>query len=70
MSILIDRCLCYKRSFKELCSIAQTNHITELPVLQEYVEFGLKCQLCHPYVKRMLRTGETEFTQILTDADS
>jgi hypothetical protein len=42
---------------------------TTIEALQEHVEFGRACRLCHPYVRRALRTGEVVFRTILTDDD-
>jgi bacterioferritin-associated ferredoxin len=28
---------------------------------------GANCGLCRPYIRRMIATGETEFTEILTE---
>jgi bacterioferritin-associated ferredoxin len=28
---------------------------------------GAQCGLCKPYLRRMLRTGETEFHEIITE---
>lgn len=71
MGICIDRCLCFNRTFAELQKHAQalvtSQAAPSLEDLQKQVVFGLKCKLCHPYVRRMLRTGETVFNQILTD---
>jgi hypothetical protein len=65
----IDRCICFDRSFEELKRAADAEGIASLDVLQERVEFGLQCELCHPYVRRMLRTGETWFGRIITEDD-
>ncbi|HEY9840743.1 MAG: (2Fe-2S)-binding protein [Candidatus Sericytochromatia bacterium] len=67
MSLRIDRCICFDKSFAELSQIARAHGITTLPELQSKVIFGQKCQLCHPYVKRMLRTRETVFGEIVVE---
>ncbi len=67
----IDRCLCYLRTFKELRAIAEETGAATVAELQRHVKFGLNCRLCHPYVRRMLRTGETMFSEVITeDGDS
>jgi len=33
--------------------------------LKECIEFGNNCQFCHPYIERMLKTGETEFEPVI-----
>lgn len=65
----IDRCICYDRTFDELRRVAEANSAHSIDALQRYIDFGLQCELCHPYVRRMLRTGETWFGSILTDED-
>lgn len=65
----IDRCLCFDRTFADLAAIAEATGAETVAELQEYVLFGRKCALCHPYVRRMLRTGQTEFAHIVTEAD-
>ena len=67
--ICIDQCVCFGRDFKELLQIARAKQITTLEALQEETEFGLSCRICNPYVRRMLKTGETTFHVLLTDED-
>ncbi|MGV3526805.1 MAG: (2Fe-2S)-binding protein [Candidatus Sericytochromatia bacterium] len=67
MSIQIDRCLCFNQSFAALKAQALEHHCTSLEALQEVICFGKKCRLCHPYVRRMLQTGETVFHEILRE---
>lgn len=66
----IDRCYCYQKSFATLRDAARETGATTVEELQEAVVFGHNCELCHPYVRRMLNTGETVFTTVLTDADA
>ncbi len=61
----IDRCVCFEKSFATLHEIAQRTRARSLEELQLHVVFGKGCQLCHPYVRRMLQTGETVFTEII-----
>ena len=74
MSLGIDRCLCHGRRFSELAAVAQASGAATVPALQDAardagLDFGRGCGLCHPYVRRMLRTGETVFGTVVTDAD-
>lgn len=74
MSLCIDRCLCHDRRFSELAVVARAAGATTVPDLQAAAyaaeaDFGRGCGLCHPYVRRMLRTGETVFETIVTDSD-
>lgn len=65
----IDRCICFDRTFEALKDVADSESATSVEVLQKHIQFGEQCELCHPYVRRMLRTGETWFGHIITDDD-
>ena len=65
----IDRCYCFQKTFATLKVVAEATGATRVAALQEHVEFGQRCKLCHPYVRRMLRTGETVFHEIIEEAD-
>ncbi len=65
----IDRCLCFGYPFAELADVAAETGAATVTELQEHALFGQKCALCHPYVRRMLRTGQTVFGEVVTDDD-
>lgn len=65
----IDRCLCFGKTFAELAEVADATGAETVAELQEHALFGRKCALCHPYVRRMLRTGRTVFHEVVTEAD-
>ena len=69
MAVRIDRCYCFGRTFAELKAAAGAAGAQTVAELQAHVVFGQRCRLCHPYVRRMLRTGETVFHEIVTEAD-
>ena len=69
MSLRIDRCMCFGVPFADLADVAEATGADTVAGLQEHALFGQKCALCHPYVRRMLRTGETVFGQVMTDED-
>ncbi len=69
MSIRIDRCLCFGRTFAELKAVAEATGADSVAALQAHVVFGRRCGLCHPYVRRMLRTGETLFTEVIRESE-
>ncbi|MEI6023702.1 MAG: (2Fe-2S)-binding protein [Phycisphaerales bacterium] len=64
----IDRCVCFDLTFAFVLKDAQEKQRTV-----EQVELSLGCGggcgLCRPYLRRCLRTGETSFEHIITDAD-
>jgi bacterioferritin-associated ferredoxin len=65
----IDRCYCYQQSFEALKAVADRTGADSVAALQAHVTFGDNCQLCHPYVRRMLATGETVFHEVIEDED-
>lgn len=66
-ALTVDRCVCHKRPFGELLPIAKQHGCTSLEALQAHTTFGQTCRLCHPYVRRMLTTGETVFHEVITE---
>lgn len=63
----IYRCECHLVTFatmKEWCDKQQSRDFTSV---QLQFKCGTSCGLCVPYVKRMLRTGETVFHEIVTE---
>lgn len=67
LGVCIDRCVCFERPFTELLEVARRTGAATLDALQEETEFGLSCRLCNPYVRRMLATGQTRFTETIAD---
>ncbi len=65
--VRIERCVCSDRTFAELRAIAGAADARTIDELQRRVEFGRGCGLCRPYVRRMLRTGEVVFGELVTD---
>ncbi|MEM0963688.1 MAG: (2Fe-2S)-binding protein [Bacteroidota bacterium] len=65
----IDRCYCFTTTFAELAEVAAATGADSVAALQEHRLFGQNCQLCHPYVRRMLRTGATVFGEVVTAED-
>jgi bacterioferritin-associated ferredoxin len=53
--------------FSAILKIAEKTGAKSIEELQEHITFGKRCRLCHHYVKRGLKTGETVFTEILYD---
>ena len=64
--ILVSRCICRNLAFTELLSRAQAGGWS-LQDLMSQTGAGAQCGLCRPYLRRMLRTGETDFHQLLTE---
>jgi hypothetical protein len=68
MTLRIDRCTCSDRTFAEIAAVAREAGLVAFDQLVDLADFGKRCRLCHPYVRRMLVTGETEFSEILVDS--
>ena len=64
----IDRCVCFQKTFAELQHAAEVHGVERVEALQAHVRFGERCGLCRPYVRRMLRTGQTVFEEVVTEA--
>ncbi len=70
--LCIDRCVCFQVRFTALNRLAVASGAATLPDLQNVAEaagtpFGQRCGLCHPYVRRMLATGKTVFTEVVLE---
>jgi len=68
-TVLISRCICRNVEFSELLPRARAAGWS-LADLVRHTGCGAQCGLCRPYLSRMLRTGETEFHEILTADES
>jgi bacterioferritin-associated ferredoxin len=64
--VLVSRCICRNTAFAELLPRARANG-WDLAALMAETGCGAQCGLCRPYLRRMLRTGETAFTELLTE---
>ena len=63
--IQIDRCYCFGVLFSTLRDISQESGTDTIDELQSKIVFGRKCELCHPYVKKTLETGQVVFHEII-----
>jgi bacterioferritin-associated ferredoxin len=68
-SVLVSGCICKATSFEVLYAQA-TAEGWDLAALMRETGCGAQCGLCRPYLRRMLRTGETEFHELLNPDDS
>ena len=68
-SVVVSHCICKATPFRELLGRA-TAAGWDLADLVRETGCGGQCGLCRPYLSRMLRTGETEFHEILMTDDS
>lgn len=56
----VDRCICQNVSFVRLKQIAHERQLG-FSALCEQTRCGRSCGLCAPYIRLMLKTGETHF---------
>ena len=66
--VLVSRCICMRMPFETLLPIARERH-WDLETLMRETGCGDQCVLCRPYLRRMLRTGETGFRELLGEGD-
>ena len=64
-AVRVDRCICKATPFESLLPLARARG-WGLEDLMRETGCGAQCGLCRPYLKRMLRTGETVFHELLT----
>ena len=58
MRMNVDRCVCHSMTFEELKAVARAGQL-DFDALQARTGCCTGCRMCEPYVRRMLRTGET-----------
>ena len=67
-AVLVSRCICMRFPFTELLPLARAEG-WDLGALMRETGCGDQCGLGRPYLRRMLRTGETEFRELLSVDD-
>jgi bacterioferritin-associated ferredoxin len=66
VSILITMCVCQRMPFERLLPLARANDWNLEDIARETL-CGAGCGLCRPYLREMLKTGRTVFTEIITE---
>lgn len=64
----IHRCVCTNTSFAALLAASRAEGLSRRE-LAERTGASQQCGRCRPYLRRALRTGQTVFDQLLTEAD-
>lgn len=59
----ITNCLCHSISFEAILEQCRAKGILALDDLACQLNVASSCQLCHPYLRAALETGQTEFSQ-------
>jgi NAD(P)H-nitrite reductase large subunit len=57
----VVRCVCHRRTFEEIRDMMQAHGLTTFEEVRAKDWCGNGCQMCHPYVKKMIKTGEIAF---------
>ena len=57
----VNRCICHDVSFRDIKETASEKGIYSLEQLREEGICSTQCKLCEPYIREMLRTGQTSF---------
>jgi len=65
-AIMITRCVCQRTPFATLLPLARARRWTLEDLMRE-TGCGDQCGLCRPYLREMLRSGTTEFHEVLWD---
>jgi bacterioferritin-associated ferredoxin len=56
--VLVSRCICMRMPFEQLHPLAPARG-WDLGAVKRETGCGTQCGLCRPYLRRLLRTGET-----------
>ena len=64
--ISVTACLCRRIPFDRLLSLAREHQWDLVDVMRE-TGCGDQCGLCRPYLRQMLETGQTTFTELLSE---
>ena len=59
-------CVCRRMPFEHVLPLARAGG-WGLDEIARATGCGASCELCRPYLRRMLATGETEFHELLTE---
>ena len=57
----VDRCICHNITFVKLKRLANEKGLKSIDEIRENGLASSKCKLCEPYIKTLLKTGETSF---------
>jgi len=64
--IVVAQCICRRFHFARLLPLARARGWSLGDVIRE-TGCGGNCGLCRPYLRRMLETGETSFSELLSE---
>ena len=65
----IERCVCHKVEFSTVKRWLAEHPDAQFAQIKQEFKCGTGCGLCAPYLRRMMRTGETVYHHIVTERD-
>jgi bacterioferritin-associated ferredoxin len=66
LPVRIDRCVCQRLPFALVLQLARAGDWSVGDVVRE-TGCGDQCGMCRPYLRQMLATGRTIFSEVLED---
>jgi len=57
----VDQCICHEITFSEIKKIAEEKGYSSVEEIQSAGLSSTSCKMCEPYIRTMLKTGETSF---------
>ncbi len=63
----IDKCICSNITFSEVKEKALNENVKDIDGLLETIDVAKNCKLCLPYLNEMLKTGQTEFRNLILE---
>jgi NAD(P)H-nitrite reductase large subunit len=61
MSDQVSRCVCFNTSFSELLRLIRAKNLKTVDEVKINTKCGTKCELCVPYIKKIIDTHQIEF---------
>ena len=65
-ALRITKCVCRDTTFASLLPLAQERQWALEDLIRE-TGCGAGCGLCRPYLREMLRSGQTEFSEVILE---
>jgi bacterioferritin-associated ferredoxin len=65
-ALRITKCVCRDATFTSLLPLARERQWALADLIRE-TGCGAGCGLCRPYLREMLRTGQTEFSEVILE---
>lgn len=65
-ALRITKCVCRDTTFASLLPLAREHRWALADLIRE-TGCGAGCGLCRPYLREMLRSGQTEFSEVILE---